>query len=810
MHQRGMKTLRDHLNWGHSGVPAPLAPFQSRSSARRRASWPQRICECGLIATIYVALALLGQRAAIAPGNVTPIYPAAGFAIAGVLLRGRHVWPGIWLGQLLGNAWAFVDFSAATVTFATSLAAVATAFGAVVQALFAAYLIEWTCGTSNPFRQLRHLFAFVVVVVIACWTSAATGVVGMAVSGVILWERFGATIVTWYFGDLVGTVLFLPLILTCLAIVRDSDTKRRAFEMGLVLSPLMLLGALSYFDYVPLQLASNVLLIITLPLTLWAAFRLAQPGVAVLVNTIGLLAAFITIRGVGPFFTDNAKAALGMFQLVTMIMMIAGLSLAIAIEQLKNVQASFRKLGLAIDRAGDAVFLVRPDARFEYANARATKLLGYTSAQLMSMAVFDIDPNFTPDAWPDVWSKVRQEELHFKSVVRREDGCEIPIDVSVGHMEVDGQELACAILKDISSRMSAEDVRGVFEQILNGTSAVVYQKDIQGRYEFVNDRWRHLFNIDLAHAKGKTDYDLFPRSIAAEFRQNDDRVMETGQSIKIEETAPHSDGPHTYISVKFPIWDRGGNLHGIAGISTDISEQLAAKEELKNTERLATIGKMITGLAHECRNALQRSQACLSMLTREVTSNTKALDYAARLQQAQDDLQRAFEELRGYASPLHLEKTRCDLRALLETTWKNIMSVPNPPGVGLRITDTDLDLTCTVDGFRIQQVFRNVLENAISSAPAKSTIVVSWSKAQLTSGSALGITIQDEGAGFSPQQRAKAFKPFYTTKATGTGLGLTICQRIMQCHGGQIDIAADSDCGGIVVITLPQQERNEP
>ena len=197
----------------------------------------------------------------------------------------------------------------------------------------------------------------------------------------------------------------------------------------------------------------------------------------------------------------------------------------------------------------------------------------------------------------------------------------------------------------------------MFEQILNSTSAVIYQKDLHGRYEFVNERWRHLFDIDPAEAQGKTDYDLFPSQMADAFRHNDRQVIENGQSLKIEEIAPHADGPHTYISVKFPVWDARGKIRGIAGISTDISEQLAAKEELKNSERLATIGKMITGLAHECRNALQRSQACLSMLKREIRTNAKATDYADRLQQAQDDLQHVFEELRGYASPLHLEKT---------------------------------------------------------------------------------------------------------------------------------------------------------
>lgn len=759
------------------------------------------------VVAIYVALALLGQFTAIAPGNVTPIYPAAGFAMACVLMRGPRVWPAIWLGQLLGNMWAFVDFSHTGAALTTSGAGAVTASGAALQALVGAYLIKTVCGAGSPFNQLWSLFAFVCIIVVACSISAGTSVTGMSMCGIISWDDYGPTLLTWYLGDLVGAVLFLPLIITWPLLLRSFSDGRRALETGVVLSLVLALGAGVFYECVPLQLVGNSLFFLTLSLTLWAALRLAQPGVALFVNIAGALAALLTTRGSGPFTTNDTNVALELLQLFLMVTMIAGLSLAIAIDQLKRTESSFRLLWVAIEQAGDAIFLVHPDASLAYANTQATKLLGYSSEELMSMAVHDIDPNFPASMWPDFWrDKIRQEVLHFESIVHRKDGTNVPIEVSVSHLAVDGKELACAIVKDISARKRAEETRSVFEQILNSTSAVIYQKDLQGRYEFVNERWRYLFDIDPAAARGKTDYELFPSRLAAAFRHNDDQVIENRQSIKLEEVAPHADGPHTYISVKFPVWDGSGKLRGIAGISTDITEQLAAKEELKNSERLATIGKMITGLAHECRNALQRSQACLSLLLREVRTNPKATDYANRVQQAQDHLQHVFEELRSYASPLHIEKTRANLRSLIEETWEQITSVANPPDICLRIIASQLDLTCDVDAFRIQQVFRNIFENAISAAPTGSTITVTWSKAQLADRPALRTTIRDQGPGFTAAQRARAFKPFYTTKVTGTGLGLTITRRIVECHEGQIDIEGDSNSGGIVVVTLPQKE----
>jgi PAS domain S-box-containing protein len=442
----------------------------------------------------------------------------------------------------------------------------------------------------------------------------------------------------------------------------------------------------------------------------------------------------------------------------------------------------------------------------EYVNAQATTLLGHSQDALLSMSVCDLDLDFSNQAWPEFWrERLQRGVLHFESVTRRQDGSEVPVAVSVNRLETAGQELACAIVKDISARKRAEESRIRLEQILDSSSAVIYQKNVEGRYEFANRRWGQLFDLQPRDVVGKTDYDLFPREMADAFCRNDQRVIARRQELQIQEVAPHADGPHTYISVKVPVWDTSGRIRGVAGISTDISEQLAAQEELQNSKRLAEIGKMITVLAHECRNSLQRGHACLSMLLREIQEMPKALDYANRLQQAQDDLQHVFDELRSYASRIRLEISRCNLRELIEEAWEQLADVPTHPDVSLRIMESDLDLSCDVDVFRLKQVFRIILENAIGASPTPGVISIEGSCVNLSTGPALRVTVSDQGPGFTPQQQAQAFKAFYTTKVTGTGLGLTIARRIVECHGGQIEIGGDLKTGGTVLITLPQR-----
>jgi len=119
-----------------------------------------------------------------------------------------------------------------------------------------------------------------------------------------------------------------------------------------------------------------------------------------------------------------------------------------------------------------------------------------------------------------------------------------------------------------------------YKHILNNTGAVVYIKDIFGRYLFINHLFEELFHVRNSDLRGKTDYEIFDNILAEQFRKIDCRVLETGDTLRVQEVARHDDGLHTYISVKFPLRDREGRIIGLAGISTDITDQLWAEQEI--------------------------------------------------------------------------------------------------------------------------------------------------------------------------------------------------------------------------------------
>jgi phosphoserine phosphatase RsbU/P len=114
--------------------------------------------------------------------------------------------------------------------------------------------------------------------------------------------------------------------------------------------------------------------------------------------------------------------------------------------------------------------------------------------------------------------------------------------------------------------------------ILDNTTAIIHVKGVDGRYQFVNRRHADLFSLDRATVIGKTVYDLHPPEMAEALARNDRHVLETRETITIQETVPHADGNHTYVSVKFPLFDGNGRVSAVAGISTDITDQLRARE----------------------------------------------------------------------------------------------------------------------------------------------------------------------------------------------------------------------------------------
>lgn len=255
----------------------------------------------------------------------------------------------------------------------------------------------------------------------------------------------------------------------------------------------------------------------------------------------------------------------------------------------------------------------------------------------------------------------------------------------------------------------------------------------------------------------------------------------------------------------------------VLAVGQDITNLKQAQHKALQAERLATIGQMSAGLAHESRNALQRIQASAEMLEFEVEDNPAAMRLVRSIQNAEDHMHRLFDEVRGYAAAITLDRSFCRVADVCHEAWDLLRTQRQGREAELRASPACADARLLLDRFRMTQVFRNLLENSLSAGEGPVAIDLECKReSSLPPPVRRGrdaierrgwvISVRDNGPGMTAEQRQRAFEPFFTTKPKGTGLGMSIAQRIVEAHGGQIEIAASSAEGTEILIRLPCDE----
>ncbi len=282
--------------------------------------------------------------------------------------------------------------------------------------------------------------------------------------------------------------------------------------------------------------------------------------------------------------------------------------------------------------------------------------------------------------------------------------------------------------------------------------------------------------------------------------------LNRGEAIRGEETELLTGGgvatPASLYAA--PECDPRGLVVGLRWLLHDLTELKASQRRAVEAERLAAVGQTVAALAHESRNALQRSQACLRLLALEVQDRPAALEYLQRAEKANESLHRLMGDVGASVGPLRLEFRPCRLRDVWREAWDHLAPVWQARNCRLVEAPGGPDPVCPADPFRLEQVFRNVFDNALAAAADPARVTVRTTGAWLDGRPAVRVAVEDNGPGLTDERRDRLFEPFFTTKAGGMGLGLAIVRRIVEAHGGTV-AAADADAGGAaILITLPR------
>jgi PAS domain S-box-containing protein len=337
-------------------------------------------------------------------------------------------------------------------------------------------------------------------------------------------------------------------------------------------------------------------------------------------------------------------------------------------------------------------------------------------------------------------------------------------------------------------------------------------KDVQGCYLWVNPTFERVFHGTLQDYVGKTDEQIWPAATAAELQENDRTVLRTRQTLHVTQMVPQDDGPHYWLTTKFPILNEDGTPRMVAGAAIDITEQRRTEAQLRELqkqaqqrERLADIGAITAQIVHDLGNPLaglsMQAQLALHRARRDerqpVGIVVQPLERIVAEVRRLDDRIREFME---FSHEQRLELKAVDLRRFLQEVADIWQPVAAERGIGLSVETPGDGLSLTADDEKLRRVFDNLVKNAIEAidrGPGQVAIQVTAQSPE-----AVCIAVSDTGPGIP--DTLQAFRLFETTKANGSGLGLPVVKQIVLAHRGTIQYSKFTPHGTVFRIELPR------
>jgi len=269
---------------------------------------------------------------------------------------------------------------------------------------------------------------------------------------------------------------------------------------------------------------------------------------------------------------------------------------------------------------------------------------------------------------------------------------------------------------------------------------------------------------------------------------------------QVEHVPPAGDTRHLGVTIS-PIQRGEGKISGAICLLTDLTELAALQQRMQLKENLAALGELSAGIAHEFKNALATISGYAQMIRSEA-SEAEALDYAERILEQTRNITHVVTEFLKYARPLEIPDERVALQTVVERVVAEVRETM--PQVKIRWEGTFGD--AGGDEGLLRQALLNLTRNAAEAcalAEGGGRVAVCG---EIVHGEETGvqrIRVTDNGPGIPANVAPKLFRPFFTTKAKGTGLGLAVVQKIIVQHGGQVEVRNRTEGGAEFIITLP-------
>ncbi len=526
-----------------------------------------------------------------------------------------------------------------------------------------------------------------------------------------------------------------------------------------------------------------------------------------------------------------------------------------ALAEQRLAEESYRKL---FEGSVDGIYVTTPGGQLLDANPALARIMGYDSSDDLIRSIGDITQTIyvDPKARAEYLSRMERQGTvrEFEYQARHRDGSILWLSDSAAAVRDENGLIVRyeGVVRDITDQRRAEEAiaegRRLLQLVVDTVPAVINVKNADLRYVLMNRYMAGIFGIEPADAIGRTTSDLMSRYGAAKTDENDKRVLRSGKELGFyeEEYEDSSGAMRQWLVNKLPIRDADGHIENIVTVALDIEDRKrnehemrqakdAAEAALRNlretqnslieAEKLAALGRLVAGVAHEVNNPVGISLTVASSLERKIAVFAEEVergelrrsslnDFVATNRDAASqlvaNLNRAAELVQSFkqvaADRNYSDKRIFDLGELTEQVVMSLRPGLRKQNVTLTV-DCEPNLTMNSYPGPYGQVLTNLFLNSLAHAFPDGEGGAVDINVRGVNQENVEILFSDNGCGMSPDVRRKAFDPFFTTRRDqgGTGLGLHIVYNIVTNRlGGRLDLDSGSGEGTRIHIILPR------
>ena len=478
-------------------------------------------------------------------------------------------------------------------------------------------------------------------------------------------------------------------------------------------------------------------------------------------------------------------------------------------QALKDSEERYRTL---VEGANDAVFLETFDGHIVDINTKACEMLGYTRSELLHLIMADLVHQDDGQLEKEE-KKEGEPSQHREEIMIRKDGNQMPVEVNTSILRLKGEKYLMSVVRDITQRKEKELRQKHLEQaiieskkrlmaVFDGIMSPLAITDLDHNIIMVNKATASLFGDKIPRLLGRKCYEAFRKE------------SEPCPNCPVSETIRTSKPSHrlstnpivnrTLEEYTYPIFDASGNLSLIINYGIDVTDKIKMERQLVQADKMASLGTLAAGIAHEIRNPMATVNLNTQILLRDLDVGEEHQVYMLDIQKEVKKIERIISEILEFSKPRPAHLVENNINDV-------VLSVHELTRVQLRQDDLRVHFNLAdhlpavlIDPAQISQVVINLVLNAMQAMPDGGDLTVTTQTDSTTR--RVELLVGDTGLGIPNENLSKIFDPFFTNKPEGTGLGLSIARQILDKNQAAIRVSSKEGQGTVFRILFKTVE----